>query len=355
MDGSFFTFIGNFVQKIFYKMVNLLDFLDKMLYNHRVTLLWNRGYTMEENCLAKVKENIKKVMKGKDEIIDLMLVSLVCSGHIIIEDLPGLGKTTLASALAQSLGCDFQRIQFTPDVLPSDITGFNIFDMKTGQARFQKGSIYNQIILADEINRAGPKTQSALLEAMQEGQVTVDGVTYPLPKPFMIMATQNPVDMAGTYPLPEAQIDRFLMKLSVGYPTEQVEADIIRANISTNEKVKLSTVASAEDILAIQKSLKDIYIDDCLVKYIVSIVTTTRNYEGVLVGASPRGSIALTKASCAFALLNNRNYVLPDDIKYLAPFVLSHRIIMKKHRSEKGKSSQEVIKEILCSLAVPKI
>lgn len=310
---------------------------------------------MANNCLSSVKENIKKVIKGKDEIIDLMLVSLVCSGHIIIEDLPGLGKTTLASALAQSLGCDFQRIQFTPDVLPSDITGFNIFDIKTGQVRFQRGSIHNQIILADEINRAGPKTQSALLEAMQEGQVTVDGVTYPLPRPFMIMATQNPVDMAGTYPLPEAQIDRFLMKLSVGYPSNQVEADIVRANIGVNKKVKLSSVTTAENIVAIQDALKDIYIDDCLLDYIVSIVTATRNYEGVLVGVSPRGSIALTKASCALAFINGRNYVLPDDIKYLAPFVLAHRIIMKKHRSEKGKTSEEVIKEIIGSLAVPKI
>ncbi len=306
-------------------------------------------------CLEKIKENIKKVIKGKDEIIDLLLVSLVCSGHIIIEDLPGLGKTTLASALAQSLGCSFQRIQFTPDVLPSDITGFNIYDMKTGQARFQKGSIHNQIILADEINRAGPKTQSALLEAMQEGQVTVDSVTYSLPKPFMIMATQNPIDMAGTYPLPEAQIDRFLMKLSLGYPEKQIETDIIRSNLSMGEKVKLSPVSSAEDILSIQNSLKKIYIDNCLVDYIVSIVTATRNYDGVLVGVSPRGSIALTKAACAFAILKGRDFVLPDDIKYLAPFVLSHRMIMKKHRSEKGKIATEAVNEILNSIPVPKI
>ncbi len=310
---------------------------------------------MAENCLAKVKENIKKVIKGKDEVIDLMLIALICSGHIIIEDLPGLGKTTLVSSLAQSLGCNFQRIQFTPDVLPSDITGFNIFDMKTGQPRFQRGSIYNQIILADEINRAGPKTQSALLEAMQEGQVTVDGVTYQLPKPFMIMATQNPIDMAGTYPLPEAQIDRFLMKVHLGYPSQEIEADIIRANIRTSEKVTLSAVATAENILALQSTLKDIYVDDRLINYIVSIVTATRNYDGVLLGASPRGSIALTKASCALALISGRSYVLPDDIKYLAPFVLSHRIIMKKHRSEKGKTPEDVIKDILSSLTVPKI
>lgn len=308
---------------------------------------------MAENCLATVKENIKKVIKGKDEIIDLMLISLICSGHIIIEDLPGLGKTTLAAALAQSLGCDFQRIQFTPDVLPSDITGFNIFDIKTGHPRFQKGSIHNQIILADEINRAGPKTQSALLEAMQEGQVTVDGATYPLPKPFMIMATQNPVDMAGTYPLPEAQLDRFLMKLSLGYPDENIEADIIRSNIAVNEKVKLFPVTTAENIVEIQNYVKEIYIDDRLVEYIVSIVSETRNYENVLVGVSPRGSIALAKAACAMAILNNRSYVLPDDIKYLAPYVLAHRMIMKKHRSEDGQSAAEVINEILNTIAVP--
>ncbi len=308
-----------------------------------------------DNNLTKVKENIKKVIKGKDEIIDLLLVALICSGHIIIEDLPGLGKTTLASALAQSLGCDFQRIQFTPDVLPSDITGFNIYDLKTGQAKFQRGSIHNQIVLADEINRAGPKTQSALLEAMQERQVTVDGTTYKLPRPFMIMATQNPVDMAGTYPLPEAQIDRFLMKLSVGYPSQQVETDIIRSNISVNEKIKLSPVSSAEDIVAIQDSLKDIFVDDRLLEYIVSVVVATRDYEGVLVGVSPRGSIALTQASCALAILNGRNYVLPDDIKYLAPYVLSHRMIMKKHRSEKGETATEVINEILNSIEVPKV
>lgn len=310
---------------------------------------------MADNCLIKVKENIKKVIKGKDEIIDLMLVSLISSGHIIIEDLPGLGKTTLAAALAESLGCKFQRIQFTPDVLPSDITGFNIFDMKTGKACFQKGSIHNQIILADEINRAGPKTQSALLEAMQEGQVTVDGATYPLPKPFMIMATQNPIDMAGTYPLPEAQIDRFLMKLSLGYPTEKTESDIIRSNISVSEKVKLSAVATAEDIVGMQNNLSKIYIDNRLVDYIVAIVNKTRNYDEVLLGVSPRGSIALAKTSCALAFLRGRDYVLPDDIKYLAPFVLAHRIIMKKHRSQSGKTAQEVIKEIIASFEVPKI
>lgn len=211
---------------------------------------------MSENCLIAIKENIKKRVKGKDDIIELLLVSLVCSGHVIIEDLPGLGKTTLASCLAESLGCDFQRIQFTPDVLPSDITGFNALDMKTGNEIFHKGSIHNQIILADEINRATPKTQSALLEAMQEGQVTVDGTTYPLPKPFMILATQNPIDMAGTYPLPEAQMDRFLMQLSVGYPSAEEEKNIVLSNRNVTEKTVLSLLPPPSRLLKFKISLK---------------------------------------------------------------------------------------------------
>lgn len=305
-------------------------------------------------CLNAIKENIKKVVIGKDDAIDMMLVSLICSGHIIIEDLPGLGKTTLASALASSLGCDFQRIQFTPDVLPSDITGFNIFDINTGKQSFRKGSVHNQIILADEINRASPKTQSALLEAMQEGQVTVDGVTYELPKPFMIMATQNPVDMAGTYPLPEAQMDRFLMQINIGYPSFDSEIDIVKSQRSVTEKVKLEAVASADDVLALQKTIQDIHIDDQVLGYIVEIVTATRKADGVLVGASPRGSIALTQASCGYAIIEGRNYVTPDDVKKLAPYVLTHRMVMKNRSGIKGTTAADVIENVLESVPVPK-
>ena len=305
-------------------------------------------------CLNAIKENIKKVVIGKDDAIDMMLVSLICSGHIIIEDLPGLGKTTLASALASSLGCDFQRIQFTPDVLPSDITGFNIFDINTGKQSFRKGSVHNQIILADEINRASPKTQSALLEAMQEGQVTVDGVTYELPRPFMIMATQNPVDMAGTYPLPEAQMDRFLMQINIGYPSFDAEIDIVKSQRSVTEKVKLEAVASVDDVLALQKTIEDIHIDDEVLDYIVEIVTATRGADGVLVGASPRGSIALTQASCGYAILEDRNYVTPDDVKKLAPYVLAHRMVMKNRSGIKGTTAADVIENVLKSVSVPK-
>lgn len=310
---------------------------------------------MSTNCLAAIKENIKKIVIGKDDVIDMMLVSLICSGHVIIEDLPGLGKTTLASALASSLGCDFQRIQFTPDVLPSDITGFNVFDMKTGEQTFHKGSIHNQIILADEINRASPKTQSALLEAMQEGQVTVDGVTYELPKPFMIMATQNPIDMAGTYALPEAQMDRFLMELSVGYPSTEAELDIVKARRSVTEDIKLQPVATTSEIIALQEKVGEIQVDESILKYIVSLTTATRTADGVLMGASPRGSIALTQAVCGLAILEGRNYVVPDDVKRLAPYVLAHRMIMKNRSGAKGTTAKDVIADLLKTLPVPRI
>lgn len=307
------------------------------------------------NCLEAIKENIKKVVVGKDEVIDLLLVSLICSGHIIIEDLPGLGKTTLASALAASLGCDFQRIQFTPDVLPSDITGFNVYDINTGKKTFHKGSVHSQIVLADEINRASPKTQSALLEAMQERQVTVDGETYVLPKPFMILATENPVDTAGTYPLPEAQLDRFLMRINMGYPSAEAELEILKSNRSALQEMNLQPVATAEEIMKIQQAIGLVYISDDVLKYIINITSATREYEGVVMGASPRGSIALTQAACGMAILEGRNFVTPDDVKRLAPYVLAHRMIMKNRSGAKGTTATDVIDEILHTVKVPKI
>ena len=307
------------------------------------------------NCLEAIKENIKKVVVGKDEVIDLLLVSLICSGHMIIEDLPGLGKTTLASALAASLGCDFQRIQFTPDVLPSDITGFNVYDINTGKKTFHKGSVHSQIVLADEINRASPKTQSALLEAMQERQVTVDGETYVLPKPFMILATENPVDTAGTYPLPEAQLDRFLMRINMGYPSAEAELEILKSNRSALQEMNLQPVATAEEIMKIQQAIGLVYISDDILKYIINITSATREYEGVVMGASPRGSIALTQAACGMAILEGRNFVTPDDVKRLAPYVLAHRMIMKNRSGAKGTTATDVIDEILRAVKVPKI
>ena len=306
-------------------------------------------------CLEAIRENIKKVIVGKDEVIDLLLVSLICSGHIIIEDLPGLGKTTLASALASSLGCDFQRMQFTPDVLPSDITGFNVYDINTGKKSFHKGSVHSQIVLADEINRASPKTQSALLEAMQERQVTVDGETYQLPKPFMILATQNPVDTAGTYPLPEAQLDRFLMRINMGYPTVEAELDILRSNRSALKESGLTPVATASEIIKLQEAIELVYVSDDILKYIINITTATREYEGVVMGVSPRGSIALTQAACGMAILSGRNYVIPDDVKRLAPYVLAHRMIMKNRSGAKGTTAEDAINDILNTVKVPKV
>ncbi|MBE6777851.1 MAG: MoxR family ATPase [Ruminococcaceae bacterium] len=307
------------------------------------------------NCLQNIRKNMQQVVVGKEEVIDRLLIALICSGHVLVEDLPGLGKTTLVSALASSLGCGFQRIQFTPDVLPSDITGFNMYQLQTGEQVFHPGSIHNQIILADEINRASPKTQSALLEAMQERQVTVDGTTYELPKPFMVLATQNPVEMAGTYPLPEAQMDRFLMRIRMGYPSHEEEMAIVRGHRSVTEAPRLSPVASAEDILRIQASLSSIHVDEAVLDYIVQIVEGTRTTEGVLMGVSPRGSIALTQAACAKAILMGRDYVLPDDVKQMAECVLSHRIVMKNRSGAEGTTAADVVAAVLETVKVPKI
>ena len=308
-----------------------------------------------QKCLQAIRKNMQKVVVGRDNVIDLLLVSLLCSGHVLIEDLPGLGKTTLVSSLAASLGCEFQRIQFTPDVLPSDITGYNTLNLQTGEQVFHAGSIHHQIVLADEINRASPKTQSALLEAMQERQVTVDGVTYPLPRPFMVLATQNPVDMSGTYPLPEAQMDRFLMQISMGYPTAAEEMDIVNRHRSVTEEVQLEAVATTEDILALQEQLPQVHLDPQLVEYIVTVVGTTRTWDGVLMGSSPRGSIALMQASCALALLRDRDYVLPDDIKEMAPVVLPHRMLMKNRSGAPGTTAADAVADILASVPVPKV
>ncbi|MBQ8683769.1 MAG: MoxR family ATPase [Clostridia bacterium] len=308
-----------------------------------------------QTCLKAIRDNMQKVMVGKDNTIDLLLVALICSGHVLIEDLPGLGKTTLVSALADSLGCAFQRIQFTPDVLPSDITGYNTLNLQTGEQVFHPGSIHHQIVLGDEINRASPKTQSSLLEAMQEHQVTVDGVTYKLPRPFMVLATQNPVDMAGTYPLPEAQMDRFLMQISMGYPTPEEEVAIVNRRRSVTSGTQLQPVATAEDILAMQEQLPEVHVEPELVEYIVGIVNETRRWDGVLTGCSPRGSIALMQASCALAMLRGRMFVLPDDIKEMAVHVLPHRMIMKNRSGAAGTTALDAVREILATLRVPKV
>lgn len=307
------------------------------------------------SCLQAIKRNMQKAVVGKDAVIDRLLIALICSGHVLVEDLPGLGKTTAVSALAASLGCSFQRIQFTPDVLPSDITGFNVVCLQSGDTVFHPGSVHNQIVLADEINRASPKTQAALLEAMQERQVTVDGVTYPLPQPFMVLATQNPVEMAGTYPLPEAQLDRFLMQIHMGYPTRAEELEILRSHRSVTDRVPLEPVADAADILEMQRALPCIRVDEALMEYMVQVVETTRSTEGVALGVSPRGSIALMRASCGRAILAGRDYVLPEDIQELAPCVLAHRMVMKNRSGAPGTTAEDVVADILRSLRVPKV
>ncbi len=307
------------------------------------------------SCLQAIKRNMQKAVVGKDAVIDRLLIALICSGHVLVEDLPGLGKTTAVSALAASLGCSFERIQFTPDVLPSDITGFNVVRLQSGDTVFHPGSVHNQIVLADEINRASPKTQAALLEAMQERQVTVDGVTYPLPQPFMVLATQNPVEMAGTYPLPEAQLDRFLMQIHMGYPTRAEELEILRSHRSVTDRVPLEPVADSADILEMQRTLPSIRVDEALMEYMVQVVETTRSTEGVALGVSPRGSIALMRASCGRAILAGRDYVLPEDIQELAPCVLAHRMVMKNRSGAPGTTAEDVVADILRSLRVPKV
>ncbi|MCI8553887.1 MAG: MoxR family ATPase [Clostridiales bacterium] len=305
--------------------------------------------------LERIRQNIKTVMIGKDEVIDRLLIALICSGHVLIEDMPGTGKTTLVSALASSLGCSFRRIQFTPDILPADITGFTMFNMRTGELELHEGSIMNQIVLADEINRTSPKTQSALLEVMQENQVTIDGKTYPAPSPFMVLATQNPVEMTGTYPLPEAQLDRFLMRISMGYPSHQEELDILRRHRTQIRSDALSPVATAEDVLQMQRELDQILCADTVMDYIVSLAEMTRSLEEVQMGISPRGAIALMQAAKGCAMLEGRSYVLPDDVQKMAIPVLAHRLVTRLYMGTRRQTPEDVIRAILCTVPVPAV
>lgn len=301
-----------------------------------------------------LQQNIRQVIVGKDEAIELLLIALICRGHVLIEDVPGVGKTTMAAALARSLQCSFKRIQFTPDVTPSDVTGFTMVNMQTGEMEFKPGAVMSQIVLADEINRTSPKTQSSLLEVMEEGQVTVDGVTYKLPRPFMVMATQNPVDFVGTYPLPEAQMDRFFLKISVGYPSIEEEMDVLeRYSGQTAPMDALTPVCGADEILAMQDQLGGVYASREARNYVATIVAMTRTHPALQLGASPRGSIALLRAAQACALLSNRDYVLPDDIRHMALPVLSHRLILTPEARMKGLSSQQVLAQLLDTVPVP--
>jgi MoxR-like ATPase len=300
-----------------------------------------------------VQENVSQVIIGKADVTELMLVALLVEGHVLLEDVPGIGKTTLAKALARSLDCSFSRIQFTPDLLPSDVTGLNIYNQKRQDFEFRPGPVLNQVLLADEINRATPRTQSSLLEAMQERQITVDGQTYPLPRPFIVMATQNPIELEGTFPLPEAQVDRFLMQLRLGYPSAEEEDEILLCYQRSDPLVDLHAVATAEDVLELQRQVQDIHVSTDVRNYIVQVARTTREHEAVDLGVSPRGTLALFKASQALAALRGRDYVIPSDVQYLCPPILAHRIHISPRIRLRGRTPAQVVAEITDTVPVP--
>lgn len=301
--------------------------------------------------LNRIMDNVETVIIGKREAVELVTLAMVSNGHVLVEDVPGVGKTSLISALAKSIDCGFSRIQFTPDIMPSDVTGFSIFNQKDREFEFRPGAVMSNVILADEINRASAKTQSALLEVMEERQVTVDGNTYPMQEPFMVLATQNPLESYGTYPLPEAQIDRFLIKISIGYPSFEQEAKVIK--IGKSAKKAIQPVVKGQDILDIREAAEQVFVHDMVINYIVQLVTATRNHADIQIGSSPRGCIALYNLAKSYALYKGRNFVQPDDVKYLAPFVLCHRISLMQEAKIDGKAPQQVMTDIMNSITVP--
>jgi len=298
-------------------------------------------------CMEKIIANVEKIIVGKRYAIELIVATLACRGHVLIEDVPGVGKTSLASALARSVNGTFRRIQFTPDIMPSDITGFSAFNPKTGDFEYKPGAVMSQFVLADEINRTSPKTQSSLLEVMEESQVTVDGNTYVVPKPFIVLATQNPVEYLGTYPLPEAQLDRFFMKVSLGYPDSEEEGKMLERFKKGNPLAELASVASGGDIQSIQDIVEKIHVCEEINKYIVDIVRGTREHEAVVLGASPRASLCLYKASQAWALYKGREFVIPDDVEQMAPHVLEHRVLIRQEMKMKRVTSSEIVSKAI--------
>ena len=301
----------------------------------------------------RIQANVEKVIIGKTSEVRLALVCLLCAGHLLIEDVPGVGKTTLARSLAKSTGCSFKRIQFTPDILPSDVTGVSVFNQRSSDFEFRPGPLAAQIVLADEINRATPKTQSALLEAMEEHQITVDGISRKLPEPFMVMATQNPIEYEGTFPLPEAQLDRFLMRVHLGYPSITDEVLMMDSQQTLHPMDSLEQVTDPTEIMGIQRAVKEIYVDPLIKQYIVALVDTTRQHEAVYLGASPRGSLALYRTSQARAMLDGRDFVIPDDVKELAYTTLGHRVIVSPSARVKSISASDIILGCLERVPVP--
>jgi MoxR-like ATPase len=300
-----------------------------------------------KSFVDKVIENVERVIIGKRDAIELVMVSLLCEGHVLLEDVPGSGKTMLARSVATSLGSSFKRLQCTPDLLPNDVTGVSIFNQKTTEFEFRQGPIFVNIMLADEINRATPRTQSALLEAMQEQQVTVDGVTRSLPRPFLVLATQNPIEYEGTFPLPEAQLDRFMMRLSLGYPSPQDERKILVNLWREHPITQLEQVVDGGELMEMQQKVWDVHVDTTLQEYVVALVTATRAHPDLALGVSPRGSLALFKASQALAAVRGRGHVIPDDIKCLVPVTLPHRLIIKPEAELRGRTTSGILRDVL--------
>lgn len=302
---------------------------------------------------ATLRQNIQKVIVGKDDVIDMALIAMLCEGHLLLEDVPGTGKTTLAKTIAASLGCTFRRVQFTPDLLPSDVTGIYYYNQKQQEFEFRPGPIFSQILLADEINRATPRTQSALLEAMQERQVTVDITTHKLQRPFLVLATQNPIELEGTFPLPEAQLDRFLMKVSLGYPDDDQENQILLRFERSDPLETLEKVVEPEKILAMQEEVRTVRVEESVRYYIVNVCRTTRSHEDIELGASPRATMALYQTCQALAAIRGRQFVIPDDVKTMAPYVLTHRLMVNPQTRLRGRQPEDVIREVVNTVAVP--
>ena len=308
---------------------------------------------VEQEFVQQVIENVEKVIIGKRKTIELLIVALLSNGHVLLEDVPGVGKTMLARSMAVSMGGEFKRIQCTPDLMPNDVTGVSVYNQQDASFDFKPGPVFANVLLVDEINRATPRTQSALLEAMQERQVTVDGKTYPLPNPFLVMATQNPIEYEGTFPLPEAQLDRFLMRLSMDYPDPKDEQYLLRHLRRQHPVEKLEPVAKLLNLEDLQEEIWDVFLDETLEQYIINLVTATRQHNEIAVGCSPRGSIALMRSSQAFAWINGRDYVLPDDIQYLSPYIITHRLIVKPEAILRGHTAPSIFKGIIESVALP--
>jgi MoxR-like ATPase len=308
---------------------------------------------MIQQTAERVIANVEKVIVGKRPAIELILIALLCEGHVLIEDVPGIGKTTVAKAIAKSLGCSFKRIQFTPDLLPSDITGISYFNQRASDFEFRPGPVMSQIVLADEINRATPRTQSALLEAMEERQITVDGETRMLPRPFVVLATQNPIELEGTFPLPEAQIDRFLLQMRLGYPSAGEEGQMVQRFEHQNPLDDLQSVVGAEELQLLQAEVRSIRVEESVRDYVVAVVRATRQHPAVELGASPRGSLSLHRTAQALAAIRGRDFVIPDDVKYMAEFVLTHRLIISPQTRLRGRTADEILREIVNSVPVP--